>query len=63
MTAYDLMIKTTLHLIRGGMYSDTEKADNAKRLSASRATNGLKRTHNNPNWYPDFKIWFTTTTC
>jgi len=56
MVAYNLMIKTNHHLIRGGTYSDTEKADIVQQLQEDRVTDGKKRTFNNPNWYPDFYI-------
>jgi hypothetical protein len=56
MTAYDLMIKTNHHLIRGGKFSDTQKVDIAHQLHASRITGGQKRTFGDPNWYPDFYI-------
>ena len=56
MTAYELMIKTNHHIIRGGTLSDAQKANIAHRLQAGRITDGKKRTFNNPNWYPDFYI-------
>jgi len=56
MAAYNLMIKTNHHLIRGGTYSDCEKADIVQQLRESRLTDGRKRTFNNPYWYPEFYI-------
>jgi hypothetical protein len=56
MTAYELMIKTNHHLIKGGEFTDAQKADIVHQLRAGRITNGSKRKFNNPNWYPDFYI-------
>ena len=56
MTAYELMIKTNHHLIRGGELTDAQKVDIARRLCAGRITDGQKRTFADPNWYPDFYI-------
>ena len=56
MAAYELMIKTSHHLIRGGTYSDTEKADIVQQLHEGRITDGKKRTFGDFNWYPDFYI-------
>jgi len=50
------MIKTNYHLIRGGTYSDTEKADIVQQLYKGRITDGKERTFSNPNWYPKFYI-------
>ena len=56
MIAYELMIKTNYHLIRGGKFSVEQKKDIAHQLHANRITDGHKRTFSNPNWYPDFFI-------
>ncbi|MCL2361826.1 MAG: hypothetical protein FWC73_08455 [Defluviitaleaceae bacterium] len=53
MTAYELMIKTNHHLIRGGEYNEAEKADIAHQLRANRVTDGRMRTFN-PYAYPKF---------
>ena len=55
MIAYELMIKTNHHLIRGGEFNETDKADIVRRLRASRITDGRKRTFNS-NWYPKYYI-------
>jgi len=55
MAAYELMIKTNHHLIRGGKYSDSEQADIASHLRAGRITDGRERKFN-PYWYPKFYI-------
>jgi len=56
MAAYELMIKTNHHLIKGGAYSDIEKTEIAKQLQEGRITDGKERTFSNPNWYPKFFI-------
>jgi len=56
MAAYELMIKTHHHLIKGGTYSEIEKAEIAKQLQDGRITDGKIRTFSNPNWYPQFYI-------
>jgi len=56
MAAYELMLKTNHHLIRGGEYSEAEKSAIANQLHANRITDGRKKTFNNPNWYPKFYI-------
>ena len=56
MAAYELMIKTSHNLIRGGEYNESEKKDIVKQLRAGRITDGQKRTFADPNWYPDFYI-------
>jgi len=56
MTAYDLMTKTTHHLIRGGALTDAQKANIVRHLRAGRITDGRAKTFNNPNWYPKFYI-------
>jgi len=55
MAAYELMIKTNHHLIRGGNCSDVEKADIAHQLCAGRITDGRVKKFN-PYWYPKFYI-------
>jgi len=56
MTTYELMIKTTHHLIRGGALNDAQKANITRQLHAGRITDGRAKTFNNPNWYPKFYI-------
>ena len=55
MTAYELMIKTNHHLIRGGGYTDAEKVDIAQQLRAGRITDGRERTFDRYA-YPKFYI-------
>lgn len=43
MTAYETMLKTNYHLIRGGTYSNAEKAYIVKRLYDNRETDGKMR--------------------
>jgi hypothetical protein len=55
MKAYELMIKTNHHLIRGGIINDEQKADIVFRLRANRQTDGRKRTFD-AYAYPRFYI-------
>ncbi|MCL2199321.1 MAG: hypothetical protein FWB80_14720 [Defluviitaleaceae bacterium] len=55
MTAYELMIKTNHHLIRGGNLNDAQKAKIARKLRENRATDGKIRTFD-PYAYPKFYI-------
>ena len=55
MIAYELMIKTNHHLIRGGELNDTQKATIARKLYANKITDGRKRTFD-PYAYPKFFI-------
>jgi hypothetical protein len=55
MKAYDLMIKTNHHLIRGGAFSDAEKDDIVRELYVNRVTDGRKKTAN-AFAYPKFFI-------
>ena len=56
MTAYNLMIKTTHYLIRGGELTDAQKANIVRQLRAGRITDGRMKIFNNPNWYPKYYI-------
>ena len=56
MAAYELMIKTNHYLIRGGVLNDAQKSNIVRQLQAGRITDGVKRTFNNPNWYPNYYI-------
>jgi len=53
MTAYELMIKTNHHLIKGGKLTDAQKATIARQLLAARSTTDIKRWGN----VPAFTFW------
>ena len=55
MKAYELMIKTNHHIIRGGELTDAHKATIARRLRENRVTNGRMRTFD-AYAYPRFYI-------
>jgi len=55
MKAYELMIKTNHHIIRGGELTDAHKATIARQLRENRATNGRMRTFD-AYAYPRFYI-------
>jgi len=55
MKAYELMIKTNHHIIRGGELTDAHKATIARQLCENRATNGRMRTFD-AYAYPRFYI-------
>jgi len=55
MTAYNLMVKTTHHLIRGFALTDAQKANIARQLREHRITDGRLRTFN-AYAYPKFYI-------
>ena len=54
MVAYDLMIKTNRHLIRGGEYNDAEQLDIVRQLYENRITDGKIRKAEKV--YPNFFI-------
>ena len=55
MTAYDLMIKTNHHLIKGGTLNEAQKANVARQLRDNRKTDGRIRTFD-AYAYPKFYI-------